>query len=111
MSLGALACAGRSHLTNIVTRQISIGRAIARIAGLRSMLKVVGVNRPYQWTAKQAVLTDSIAVNKIGKRTPHPLEHATRFFLGTMEGVPDSCLGAANDSAFARIVAIFACCF
>src|SRR5438067_13090183 len=57
--------------------------------------------------AEEAVLTDSIAVNEIGKRTPHPLEHATRFFLGPMEGVFDSCLGAANDSAF--FVAIFPC--
>jgi len=59
--------------------------------------------------AEEAVLTDSIAVNEIGKRTPHPLEHATRFFLGPMEGMLDSCLGAANDSAF--VVAIFPCYF
>ena len=72
------------------------------------MLKVVGGQTPpYQWTAEHAVLTDSIAVNKIGKRAPHPLEHASRFFLGSMEGVFDSCFGAADDPAFIRIVAIF----
>src|SRR5437867_1435566 len=109
MSLRTLACAVRSHLINIVTRQISISRGDCSNCCLRRMPKAVRVNRPYQWTAEQAVLTDSIAVNEIGKRTLHPLEHAPRFFLGPMEGMLDSCLGAANDSAF--VVAILSCCF
>src|SRR5947208_7268200 len=104
-------CAVRSHLINIVTRQISIvgdkmealasrarmeGRAPSRPYGKQDATEGVppfqhnhfykhngkccsrGYNATYG-LAEQTVLTDSIAVNEIGKRTPHPLEHATRL--------------------------------
>src|SRR5438874_3898526 len=141
MSLGALACAVRSHLINIVTRQISIvgdkmealaararmeGRAPSRPHGKQDATEGVPpfqhnhfykhngkcCSRGYNATnglAEQTVLSDSIAVNEIGKRKLHPLEHAPRFFLGPMEGMLDSCLGAANDSAF--VVAILSYCY
>src|SRR6266446_9810038 len=51
----------------------------------------------------------SIAVDEIGKRALHSIEHAPRLFLGALEGVLDARLGGANDSAFVRVAATFPC--
>src|SRR5436190_13048579 len=53
--------------------------------------------RPSNLNSKHRAL---LPVDKIGKRAFHSLKRASRFFLGSMEGVRDPRFDAANNAAF-----------